>query len=701
MYLSEYQKISVESFMGIWNRGSYDDIPPDHAVDCHNMAFARKREVVTRPGASLGRLVNGDVVRQFLAEFDNGTSIPIHADGVGNIWRDDNNTTLLTLPGMYDMSCLNMNNHVFIAPITSFLSPGLAGNSIYVWSTPLTLPRLAGGIPPGSNSFSIALGGGGHTGPGWYGISISWVFDTGFVSAPAALPGGEWKTTVNEFGLPAPLPDDNPTSQIGINGLVDLAGNAPPGATHFIIWVTVGQQDLIDPLSTTTPPARIPNTGLPLAQHAQLFQYTGPGTTAGMVALSAATDPFYLDFYDTDLTVAADSLPGNGNIYNLLPALPTQPGVALQKYHGRMIIFGTTRTLTPDPNNPIALPRANQFKADRVWISNAGQPESFDGLTGFVDVNSEFDGNLCRTGFELFGNLYMCKAVGTFVTQDNGSEPNDPTSPWIVNIVDGGIGAYHHSVGTITGSQPSLSFNSTAFLANRNGLFLFNGTVLRPELSWKIRGIWQRITHNFEYNIRVAVDIFNDLFYVMLPVDFSQSPNLFLMGDYSLGLDSQSIRWTIYSFPWTIHDIMMASYTDPDGVSDYFLRLGTDRSAIYRLDGAGIVDNGVAIDNWYQCAPMAYDQGALNIFRFIRYRMAGNGTMLTTIADQGQDHILAATDVHPLSGPPGNYKDFGIQINFTNEKATVRFEMNDTNSFMRMARVDVFGKSRWPTRPNG
>ena len=53
MYLTEYQKLTVDNFMGLWNRGSLDDVPSDHASDILNMAFARKREVITRPGTEV------------------------------------------------------------------------------------------------------------------------------------------------------------------------------------------------------------------------------------------------------------------------------------------------------------------------------------------------------------------------------------------------------------------------------------------------------------------------------------------------------------------------------------------------------------------------------------------------------------------------------------------------------------------------
>jgi hypothetical protein len=79
--------------------------------------------------------------------------------------------------------------------------------------------------------------------------------------------------------------------------------------------------------------------------------------------------------------------------------------------------------------------------------------------------------------------------------------------------------------------------------------------------------------------------------------------------------------------------------------------------------------------------------------------MAGSGTLVTVVSDQGAYLIQNETNVAPLPFP-GNYQDQGIQINFTNEKAMVRFGMNATTDYLRMARVDVFGKARWPTRPN-
>lgn len=744
MYLTEYQKITVENFMGLWARGSLDDIPPDHASDSHNMAFARKREVVTRQGAGLGRITTSRVERQFIAAFNNTVLIPLHVDTLGNIWRDDTNTIILHIDGMVDADFLNMGNHLFIAPMLEPGTPLSPANQIQVFDlssdgTTLTGRPAAGSGPAVGLSVQNVLPlTGGFLPPGFYGVAYSFVYGaTGFVTAPSpvsvVLVGDT--TTQQPNTTPYTQTGNVPGTDVSYSSLTSVAAfgggaegaiqvngiplDQPPGVTAFIIWIT---QVFNASQSQVTPPA-VPTilvSGLQALQNAQtgqLFQYSDDNIPGQIDVGSYHGQVFNLNVNPTAFTTTADQLPVNGDITNALPFLPGSFGIgsmALIKYHNRMIIIGTGYTLTPDATQPSGF-RTIPYNDDRIWISNAGQPETFSSLTGFLPIQGEFDGNIPRTGFELFGVLYICKAIGIFGTTDSGSEPSDPTNPWIVSMIDGGIGSYNHGIGTISGSQHGLSFNSTAFLANRNGLFLFNGNVLRPELTWKIRAVWERMGHgsNFEPLIRVAVDIYNDILYVLLPVPDGDPafPFIFLMGDYSLGLDYQNIRWSTYNFPWLVTDIMMGEYPgDLTGPYDYFLRLGTS-NAIYKLDGVlgePNADTGTqlqglapqAIDGYYQCAPMAYDAGSLNLFRFIRYRMAGAGTLITTVTDQGDINMQTETPVSPL-GFPGNYKDIGLQINFTNEKAMLRFETNAVTDWVRMARLDMFGKIRWPTRPNG
>jgi hypothetical protein len=628
MYLDEYQKITIDNFMGLWNRGSLDDVPMDHSCGLQNIAFAKKKECQTRMGASVSKSgLSYNVIRQFLATFNNNTLIPLWCDGAGHIYRGDTNTVLLSVTNMIDFDALNMFNKCIIAPILSSFS---GTNYLYIWDG-TNAPRFLGGAGP-TSSFSAANSGTGNVVAGVHQFAVSFITATGYTTTPGPLISGVFTPVV------LTTPGGEEVSLTGI----------PTGPTG-----TVGRQ-----LFAT-------QAGL------DVFYYVA-------TINDNTTTSYTLNFFDTDLVLSADSL------FDLQPFILSgvgYGGVGLIKYNNRMLVIGPT--------------------ADKVLTSNGGDCESFNTVTGYISVPSEFDGNFSRTGAALFGVLYISKAVGIYSCQDNGYEPNDPNYPWVVNSIDGVCGAYHHTIGTVTGSQPGLSFNSTLLLGNRDGIFLFNGNVQRPELTWKIRAVWAQLTVGYEALIRIAIDAFSDLFYVLLPINGSTTPNLLLIGDYSLGLDNQNIRWSIYTFPWVVNDIVMSAYDDGTGGNGYYLRMGSN-NAIYRLDGSTLTDNGTAINNYYQTATLAPSPGAVNIFRFLRYRINGaaNSNLLTTLYDEAGANAVTTPNL-TLSSPSTASKDLGLQINFTNERCIVQFGTDATTDSFKISRLDVFAKARFPTRPNG
>lgn len=626
MYLDEYQKMTIENFMGLWDRGSLDDIPPDHAADILNVSFARKRECQTRIGADPSTNLSHNVVRMFLATFNNSSLILLTCDGAGNIYREDTGAVLLNVPNMIDFSALNMYNKCFIAPLLSSYS---STNYIQVWGGPGTTIHPIGGQPP-SASFTAVETGTGNVVAGQHEYAVSYITDTGYVTPPGPVISGTFTPVIltSSGGMQVQL-NGLPIGPAGTVGRQIYATKS--GLTEFFYLATIN-----DNTATT----------------------------------------ILLNYFDTDLVLSADSL------FDLNPSPISGvgfSGCALIKYHERMLIIG-----------PLA---------DKVQVSGAGNPESFNNVTGFINIPSEHDGNTVGTGFDLFSVLYLCKGVGTFSAQDNGSEPNDPNTPWVVNSIDGVVGAYHHTIGTVTGSQASLTFNSVALMANYSGLFLFNGNVQRPELSWKIRGVWERLTFGYAQYMRIAVDAFHDVFYLLMPLDGATSPNTLLLGDFSLGLSSEQIRWSVYTFPWTINEIMMANYVDGVGDYGYYLRLGTP-SGIYKLSGKTAADNGTAINSYYETPAMTPSMGSYNVFRFIRYRCQGSGSLLTSLRDEGGVNPVTVPNL-PLQPGPGNSKDLGIQINYMNEKILVKFGTNAVSDNFKMARFDLFGKMRFPTRPNG
>jgi hypothetical protein len=345
------------------------------------------------------------------------------------------------------------------------------------------------------------------------------------------------------------------------------------------------------------------------------------------------------------------------------------------KYNGRLVIIGPM--------------------GDVLQVSNSGDAESFDSITGLLQIPSEFDGNMARAGFELFGNLYITKVVGIFSTSDTG----DPNT-WTVNTIDGGVGSYADGIGTITGSQPGLSFNSQVLLANPAGIFLFNGNVQRPELTYKIQDLWDSINFGALQTIQVAIDVFNKQLYVIVPIG-SSTPNTVIVGDWQMGLDQNNIRWSVWSFPWTVQAIAMMNFNDGTGDNGYYLRMGTN-GTLYKYHSGLSNDNGAMISNFIQTAPIPITTGAYNIFRFLRFRITGSGTLLLNLADEsggsGQT-VPQSPNVINLA----NYtaKDLGLQINYQNEKMIVTIGTNGMADNFKLTRLDIFGKARFQTRANG
>jgi hypothetical protein len=231
-------------------------------------------------------------------------------------------------------------------------------------------------------------------------------------------------------------------------------------------------------------------------------------------------------------------------------------------------------------------------------------------------------------------------------------------------------------------------------------MWLFNGNVGRPMLSSKVTNIWQTVNSAGENRIQVAIDNFNDLIYVILPTGVSTTPNLVLVADYSAGLDPENIRWSKYSFPWQVIAISMINFND-FGDFGYWLRMSGASNSIYKLSPAYTVDySNVAISAYYQTALLAFAEGAINIFNYLRMRIRGAGTISITMTDE--DGVNPNNIVTPptltLSNTPS--QDLATQINYMNEKMSIKLAQSSLNSNMTVTRLDVYGRVRFGARPN-
>lgn len=394
------------------------------------------------------------------------------------------------------------------------------------------------------------------------------------------------------------------------------------------------------------------------------------------------TTSISLDFFDTTLAISADYL------FDELPIIPCQDPTGtgcgmLATYHGRLVV-------------PVG-----RF----TRLSQIQNPESFDNVVGYINTPGAPSLNNAIGAFVLRDSLYVTLGVGLLVTQDNLGDPGT----WDIITVDGALTAYKDAIGTIVSSQPALGISEATLVANREGMFIFDGTARRPELSWKIKDIWDTITIGAERNIMISIDFYQKLIYVLLPVQGSFNPNVLLMADYSEmdaqvpfgppGVSKENIKWTYHFFPFVPLSIGICPVLDVDGLADakYYLRVGSQTdNTLFKLKPGPRDDNGSAIDSRYCCYLATAEKGAVNLFRAVRFRVDGPGELDITLG--AEDFIQIANPPNfTLPSRPG--QDQLRQINFMNEKMSVQFRNANLDENFQVDRVDIFAKRIFAARP--
>ena len=632
MSLEEYTKITVDKFMGLYARGLVDDCPSDHSPACANVKFNRKGEVQTRDGYQLSFALGHAVKRMFVATFGHDENILLTCDGAGHIYRSDTGGVLLSIANMVDFAAINVYSYCLISPISGVSG---ANNPVYIWQNIAgtdTVPiRAAAGLPPSGSFSAVNSATAGNCDIGVHQFAVSFITNTGYTTQPGPASGGVFTAvTVNSTG-----------------GLcIDLSGipTGPAGTVARQILVT--QADL------------------------DVFYYAGGQiNSSGLISWDGVipnntTTAITISFFDTDLAVSADSL------FDLLPVIPAgnygEAG-AMTFYNGRVFYFGGEFCL--------------------VRATNAGSSESIDNVAGFIQIPDQFDGNIVRGTVTLQSILYFTKAFGIYSVTDNGSDP----SSWAIFLVDAGVGSSSQGIGTINLTQPALTQNQVALMADFGGIYTFTGSITQPPLTWKIDDLWKNLvaTTNITVTLNIAIDPYNKLIYVLA------AGTTLLVGDYNDGLDAQNIKWTTYTFPVTPYAVGMMYIQDGTDFV-YAIRLSSGNN-IYKIEvNSGGNDMGTAINSYYSTYFLSPSLGALNIFRFIQSRVIFTGVLNLLITSQDSAFTLSPPAFTGGSNPG---RDMLREFNFMDEKCSVQIGCNSGTNVFLLQRLNVFGKPRFNMRP--
>jgi len=335
-------------------------------------------------------------------------------------------------------------------------------------------------------------------------------------------------------------------------------------------------------------------------------------------------------------------------------------------------------------------PTAQPYNTSLVRASFAEDPESYDGVTGFLSV-SENDGQTVRAAFLLRERLYFVKDRSLHVTEDDGV--NEPAS-WTINEVSNAVGT-PSVTGVATGED-------WAVIAGRAGMYIFDGG--EPiKISQEIQPLWDTINWAAGQTLWVRVDTRNKRILCGVPTGSATSPNLILVLDYrslssageigSLGsILFSTLSGKLYAVgrsrkwcPWNITANSCALVERSDGTAQVFLGnglvAGAGNGKIYQLSDTQFSDDGAAINSYYTTyfflshdLEQTYQvRSHRKLFAYLSLYAEGAGNLNLSAFVDNEAYPTALPPL-PLSSP--GPKDLELPINLLGER--IAFQVGTT-----------------------
>lgn len=612
MRVREHTPIVIDRFNGVWDRDRVDSVPLDHFQDSLNVVCGQN-QVKTRDG--IDTVVGpGEIIRMYRCKFTTPGEGLIALDANGDFWHQrydpDNTYLILSVPTATDFVMVEVANRAYISPITGI--HGTDNEFLYVYKGDGTSARKAAGNPPvntnkkpflaynsevdgkvdmgihviavsydSAGNLSTALGPTVYAvvyAPGNKEININNIPTSGVLNRriymtraidpkdwnPAALPTFYLAktiadaTTVNTIisvtdaelvtafaaGGQA-VPSDGGALNVAnsaTDGYCDLGLHiyavvyetdtgylTAPGPEFFAVQTHVNEKKRID--ITGIPVS--PNTFV-TKRHIVVTKAINPynGDQSGFQFFFVpdgnindnTSTTKSVSFYDADLLEDASHLIDN---FAEIPA-----GTVLTTYNGRLVM-------------------ANTFDFEgTVWLSAPGEPEAIDQVDGvLIPPNTTEQVNNAQ---EFRDVLYIFKDNRTYSYVDNGDVPSLWAEP---TTIDNGIGTSFHGVSTVLDSRGvNIEY---LVITHEAGLYLFTGTYIKPELSWKFETRWRDEidVDEIRSGLQIFTDSINKIIYILLP-----DGTMWMVG-FSEGFDAKNVKWHPWEFPVPMSTIALMNGT--------------------------------------------------------------------------------------------------------------------------------------------
>ena len=315
-------------------------------------------------------------------------------------------------------------------------------------------------------------------------------------------------------------------------------------------------------------------------------------------------------------------------------------------------LYGDT-TLSPSGegfvvDNVEIFPTNEPLNASIVRASGTEEPESYDGVTGFMSIG-ENNGQCIRSAFSLRNNLYFVKERSMYVTATDGV--NEPAL-WTVEEVSNDVGTPSaHGVGT--GEE-------WVVIAGRSGLYFFDGAE-PTKLSQEIQPTWDSINWQYGQNLWVQVDTQHRKVYVGVPMGSATQVNQVLLLDYSEGFGDpivspeRSRKWA----PWTMSANSCGLIERTNGTAQVFFGSNNNSGKIYQLTPGQYSDDGAAINSSCSTAFLAASGlSGRNLFGYLTAYVQGAGTLGVSSYAPGDTSITALGTWTLTSPAPKDLEQF-------------------------------------------
>lgn len=489
MRYRSHEPIVISKFNGLWDRGNEESVPLDHFTDCANLDFIQNG-IVTRQGIGISQDVAVPIsnVRRIY-------NYPTPTANTLIVLAFDEGTNTGKVYHVVD-GTTTYGPILSIVGMTDFAFVPYGGRAYISPFTQFTVGDLK--ISKGLQNEFLYV----YTGDG---TAARKAGGSPLVGALTIAHGaaGHTDTGFHLFAFVAETASGFNTAPGAITGFI----TAPSNSVSFGTVPTSGSPTILRRHLVATKKITAYNGDT----HGYTFYFV-PNAT-----INNDTDAFLnnISFYDADLLDDASHLLES---YSDIPA-----GSNLTLFHNRLVL-GTTFD-----------------NIDLLLISTEGEPEAIDQIDGIIEVPK--DGNPVTNVQELRDLMYVFKRSRTRAYTDNGENPIE----WPMILVDNALGTSVHGIATVLDSGSfSVDF---LIICTYQGVTLFNGKFLNPELSWKIEHYWKSLDRIEFDKIQIVNAPIQKAIYIALPT------GEILMGNYSEGLDPMKIKWCPWIFDMWVNTV--------------------------------------------------------------------------------------------------------------------------------------------------